>query len=266
MKVYMTVDMEGSTGICFPEQCQRENPLYVEGKKLQMGDVNAAVQGALDGGATEVLVADMHGGSLHLSPSEIHPEAKLVHGSGALRFPYLDESVEVMFVVAYHAKAGTKWAVLEHTMSSQSIFRQMVNGQEVGELAIDAALAGAVGVPVVLVTGDDKVCAEARELLGDVETATVKYGIGRHRAMCLPPEKTGAIIREAAQRALALKDRIKPLEFESPVEVVTTYKQTHYADGAAAHPRVERVDGFTVRQQYETFAEWYGGTWSQRGK
>ena len=264
MKVYMTVDMEGATGICYREQCQRDNPLYVEGKKLLLGDVNAAVQGAVEGGATEVFVADVHGGSLHLSPSEIHPQAKLVHGQYGPRFPYLDESIDVMFIIAYHARAGTKWAVLEHTGSSTTTFRIVVNGQEVGEVGMDAAVAGDARVPVVLLTGDEKVCAEAKELLGDIEAVTVKYGIGRHRALCLPPEKTGLMIREAAKRSLALKDRIKPLSFEAPIEVVTTLKHTEYADGIAARPGVERVDGYTVRQRFESVSEWLGGPWSER--
>jgi D-amino peptidase len=267
MKVYITVDMEGASGICCREQTDRSHPLYQEGRRLLTGDVNAAVEGALAGGATEVIVADMHSSSFNLIPDQVHAEAKVVYGvpHAGPRFPYLDRSVDMLFVVAYHAKSGTQWGTLEHTMSSLHWRKVVVNGQEIGELGIDAGLAGAVGVPVTLVTGDDKVCREARQLLGKVETAEVKQGLGRHRALCLAPGKAQALIKEAAERATRLKGKIKPLVFKSPVAVAITYKHTENADGAAlADPNEKRIDAFTVVKKYRHFADWYGGTWEQR--
>ncbi len=267
MKVYISVDMEGATGICSWEQCAKGNPYYDEGRRLLTSDVNAAVEGALEGGAEEIIVADMHDGSFNLLPAEVHPEAKVIYGvpHRGPRFPFLDESVDVMFLVAYHARAGTHWGTLEHTMSSRDWARVTVNGREIGEVGIDAALAGSANVPVVLVTGDDKVCAEARELLGEIETAVVKWGLGRNRALCLSAEKSREIIRNAARRALSLKGEIKPLSFGSPVEVAITYKHTDLADGTHLSCVEERrVDGYTVVRRYREFADWYGGVWSQR--
>jgi D-amino peptidase len=261
--------MEGATGICCREQTDPVHPKYAEGRKLLTGDVNAAIEGALAGGATEIIVADMHSGSFNLLPAEVHPAAKVVYGvpHGGPRFPYLDETVDVMFLIAYHAKSGTLHATLEHTMSSQDWGRVVVNGTEIGEVGIDAGLAGAAKVPVVLVTGDDKVCREAKELLGNIETACVKEGLGRHRALCLAPQKTREIISQAAQRALSLKNTIKPLSFGSPAEVTLTYKHTECADGASlGNPNEKRIDGFTVVRKYKQFADWYGGVWAQRGK
>jgi D-amino peptidase len=269
MKVYITVDMEGASGVCCREQTGKESPLYQEGRRLLTGDVNAAVEGALAGGATEVIVADMHSSSFNLIPDQVHPAAKVIYGvphSGP-RFPYLDKSVEVMFAVGYHAMSGTQWGVLEHTMSSLHWRKVTVNGRAVGELGIDAGLAGAAGVPVVLVTGDDKVCREARQFLGRVETVQVKQGVGRHRAMCLSPEKAQALIRAAAERALKLKRKIKPLVFKSPTAVAITYKHTEAADGAALNsPDEKRIDAFTIVRKYRKYADWYGGTWADRRK
>jgi len=268
MKIYMTVDMEGATGICCREQTMKGNPYYAEGRRLLTGDVNAAIEGALEGGATEILVADAHNGSFNFLLEELHPAAQVIHGThGGPRFPYLDHSVGAMFIVAYHARAGTLAATLEHTMSSASWFRLTVNGREIGEVGIDAALAGAAGVPVVLVTGDDKVCAEAKELLGAIETAVVKQGLGRHRAKCLLPKESHARIREAARRAVGRKDQIQLLSFGSPVEVVLTYKHTEHADaarGPAACLEFERLDGYTVRYKFRHLADWYGGVWRER--
>jgi D-amino peptidase len=268
MKVYIAVDMEGATGICSREQCSKGSPYYSEGRKLLLSDVNAAVEGALAGGAKEIIVADMHNGSFNLSHLDLHPAADVVYGvpHKGPRYPYLDESVDVMFLIAYHAKAGTHWGTLEHTMSSQSWFRVTANGVEIGEVGIDAALAGSVNVPVTLVTGDDKVCAEAQDLLGPINVAVVKTGLGRHRALCLSVEKTRDLIQDAARRALLLKDEIRPLSFGSPVEVITTYKHTELADGAHLNSADERrIDGYTVARTYQRFADWYGGVWDQRG-
>jgi D-amino peptidase len=263
----MAVDMEGATGICSREQCSKDSPYYAQGRKLLLSDVNAAIEGALAGGAEEIIVADMHNGSFNLSHLEVHPAAKVVYGvpHRGPRNPFLDESVDVMFLLAYHAKAGTLWGTLEHTMSSQRWFRVTVDGREIGEVGIDAALAGSVNVPVTLVTGDDKVCAEAQELLGPIQVAAVKTGLGRHRALCLPVGETSALIREAAQQALLLKDKIQPLSFGSPVEVITTYKHTELADGTRLNSLEERrIDGYTVARTYKSFADWYGGVWDQR--
>jgi D-amino peptidase len=269
MNVYIAVDMEGATGICCREQTAKGNAYYAEGRRLLTGDVNAAVAGALEGGAEEIFVADVHDGSLNLLTEEVHPSAKVISGvpHRGVRFPYLDESIGVMFLVAYHARAGTLAATLEHTMSSQSWHGVTVNGQPMGEVGIDAALAGSVGVPVVMVSGDDKVCAEAQALLGPIETAVVKQGLGRHRAICLPPGESRPIIREAAAQALALRGKITPLSFGSPVEVAITYKHTEHADAAVFGGAVEqdRVDGYTVRAKFRAFADWYGGVWEERG-
>lgn len=265
MKIYIMADMEGISGIACREQTDRGHFRYAEGRRLLTGDVNAAVRGAIDGGADEVLVADAHGASFNLLPEALDPRARLLVGTPQKgpRLSCLDASVSGMFLIGYHAMAGTLHAVLEHTMNSRAWHSVRVNGKPIGEVGIDAGMAAAAGVPTILVTGDDKVCAEARALLGDVETVCVKQGLGRHHAMCLSPQEAAARIEKAAKRAVerlaAGGAGFRLPVCEGHVTVSITYKHTEDADNAASSVHARRVDGYTVEEDYRTFADWYGG-------
>lgn len=152
MKIYISVDMEGISGINSPEHVKRDGRLYAEGRRLLTDDVNAAVRGAFEGGADEVIVADMHGGSNNLIIPEVDPRAMLLEGAPrSPRFAFLDKTVDGMVLLGYHAMNGTLEATLEHTMSSASWHKFTVNGTPWGELAIDATLAAEAGVPVIMV-------------------------------------------------------------------------------------------------------------------
>jgi len=266
MKIFISSDLEGTACVWQGEHGQKGTREYEEARRLLTAEVCAAVEGARQGGASEIIVADMHGGSGHLLLDQMPAGVRILEGvPHAPRFPFLDASVEAMLLVGYHAMAGTPGAVIAHTMTGA--WREFrANGRLLGEVGIDAAIAGCVGVPVALVTGDDKVCAEARALLGPIQTAVVKTGLGRHRALCLPVSHTQALIHEAARSALLLKGQIKPLSFGSPVEVAITYKHTERADGAPLDsPNQKRMDGYTVLYTYQRFSDWYGGVWEGRG-
>jgi D-amino peptidase len=152
-----------------------------------------------------------------------------------------------MFMVGYHALSGTEGAVRDHTMSSLHWQDLWVNGRKFGEVGVDAAIAGYCGVPVMLVTGDDKVCSEARELLGEIEVAEVKQAVARHRALILPPAVAQELIRGKARRAVERIGAVEPLRIPSPVEVKLRYTGT---DLAERHPfdgdQIIRLDGRTV--------------------
>jgi D-amino peptidase len=166
MKIFITADMEGISGVVLREQLSVGTPEYAEARHLLIGDANAAVASALEAGADEIIVADMHSRGFHFPLDKLHPQAKYLMGSGHWpRFPFL-EGADAMFMVGYHALSGTEGAVRDHTMSSLHWQDLWVNGRKFGEVGVDAAIAGYYGVPVMLVTGDDKVCSEARELLG----------------------------------------------------------------------------------------------------
>lgn len=267
MKVYMTCDMEGATGVVAWEQCTRAEPAYADARRLLLSDVNAAIAGAFDGGATEVIVADVHGGSRHIPFADVDPRARVVVGvpQEGPRFPFLDSSFGAFFCIAYHAMAETPHAVLCHTMTLEWL-QFAVNGRPCGELGIDAALAGAVGVPTVLVTGDNCLCAEARAFLGDVETAEVKHALDYHRALCLSAGRSAALIHEKAVAAIAKAKEIKPFDFGSPATVTIRHRTMEAADYAARAPRAQRDDPLTVRFEYTRFEEHYGGTWEQKAR
>ena len=270
MKIYISVDMEGISGINSPEHVKRDGRLYAEGRRLLTDDVNAAVRGALEGGADEVIVADMHGGSNNLIIPEVDPRAMLLEGAPrSPRFAFLNKTVDGMVLLGYHAMNGTLEATLEHTMSSASWHKFTVNGTPWGELAIDATLAAEAGVPVIMVSGDDKLRTEARIFLGEaVEFACVKQGLGRQQALCMSAANGQKTVCEHMRRAV---ERLKngehfPLmKLEERYKIDLTYKFVPDADEAALQYGAKRIDGYTVETNYARLSDMYGGVWAERG-
>jgi D-amino peptidase len=152
---------------------------------------------------------------------------------------------DAVFLVGYHAMAGTADGVIVHTYTGR-IASVKLNGTPVGEIGISAALAGHYGAPVALVTGDDKAVREARELLGDVETVEVKKGLGAYAALCLTPAACNERIRQGAERALRKAPSLEPFRVETPVELAVGFTTASAVDRVAAIPGVKRVDGTTV--------------------
>lgn len=270
MKIYISADMEGISGINHPDHVRRDGRLYAEGRKLLTEDANAAIRGAFDGGAEEVIIADMHGGANNFIVSELDPRALVLEGAPRTpRFPFLDEQVDGLFLLGYHAMNGTLHANLEHTMSSASWYRHCINGRVVGELAIDAIIAAEAGVPVVMVSGDDKLCAEARDFLGDaVETACTKQGLGRQQALLLPVVRGREAVYAHARRAverLCVGEAFPLMPLADKYTVSTSYKMVPDADAAANQYGARRVDGYTVEMDYPRLCDMYGGLWSDFG-
>ena len=220
MKIFILTDIEGVAGVVQWEHGGPTGRYYERSKRLLTEEVNAAIQGALATGATEILVWDGHGPG-GMDPELLHPEAKLLFGKGSPRTHGLDESFDALFVVGQHAMNLTPDANLCHSYSSRAIHRMLLNGQEIGELGMRIIQAGRLGVPVALVTGDDKVCAEAVALVGDVETVAVKVSTSRESAICLHPIKAREAIREGAIRAMRRLPNLKPYLPDGPFELVT---------------------------------------------
>jgi D-amino peptidase len=161
-----------------------------------------------------------------------------------------------VFLIGYHAMAGTEGAVLEHTMSSERFHSVRLNGQEMGEVGLDTLWAGLRGVAVLMVSGDDKVCTEARRMLGEVEVASVKLGLGRQMAQMLSSGHARALIREKACAALQRVGRVPPFVLPSPYEKRVVYTRTEFADGHFFDgQKVVRLDGYTIAFRGESLAE-----------
>ena len=200
MKILIAADMEGITGVVDSNQTNPSHAEYNRFRRLMTGDVNAAIRGAFDAGADEVVVSDGHWFNLNVLIEEFDPRARLNTGSPR---PFsmvegVQHGVDGVLLVGYHARVGTQDAILDHTWSSGRVDGVWLNGEIVGEIGLNAAVCGHFGAPVLMISGDQTACAKATALLGDIETAIVKRATGRNSAECLPPEVTTQLIRDAA--------------------------------------------------------------------
>lgn len=229
MKILILTDMEGIGGVHQPIQTGKKLSTaeeghwqYQEARRLQTAEVNAAVQGALDGGATEVVVWDGHSSGTNFVYEDLHPGAEYIIGGGYRQWFPVDRSYDAVAFLGFHAKAGTPNGVLEHTQSYDVHFYS-VNGVEMGEIGQAALLAGVYGVPVVFISSDDAGCREAKQLLGDhVVAVAVKTGLGREGARLKAPQRCRELIQVGMTEAMALvgQPEAKPYKLDPPYAVV----------------------------------------------
>ncbi len=249
MKVFISADMEGASGITSTKQCSpKETTEYERGRKFLTGDVNAAVRGALAAGANEVLVNDSHGPMTNILIEELQEGARLISGSNKplLQMQGVDGGFDAAFFVAYHAREGSGVGLLNHTIMGSVVQEIRCNGEAVGETAINAGIAGALDVPVVLLTGDAEVAREARGRIPGIETVTVKDSFDRHASNCIPPAETKGMIEEAAKKALTGSPRVEPLKVDLPVVFEVTFRSTASAGMACLFPSVKPAGDKTV--------------------
>jgi D-amino peptidase len=255
LRVFISVDMEGVSGVCTEQQTSLTGDRYREACALMRADLDAAVGGCLAAGATGIVVCDAHDAGSNLSADALPVQATLASGgSGPLSMMTgIDDSFDAALFVGYHAMSGTRAAVLEHTYVYK-IVSVSCDGREFGETALNAGVAGALGVPVVFVSGDDKTAAEAQALLPGVETAIVKDGLHRSSAMFRPPDLARTLIREGVQRALGADLRLKPLRWPG-APLVVTFARTHFCDAASTGPGARRLDGLSVEVSGSDYLE-----------
>ena len=250
MHILISVDMEGISGVVAGNHASSNHKEYERFRKLMTAEANAAIEGALAGGASQVVVNDSHGGMANILIEDLNPAAELISGSPKpfAMMQGIGPEVDRVFLVGYHATSGTGMAILEHTWSG-SVTEVRLNDQVVGETGLNAALAGAYGVPVVLVAGDRAVTEEARALLGEIETVAVKDGLARTAAQCLHPQVAQERIRQAAERALKLQS-VSPFIIPPPITLQVTFHRATHVDLAELVPGSRRVGGRTI--------EWVG--------
>ena len=249
MNVFISVDMEGISGIVDSNMTGRDKVEYEKGRSLMVADVNAAIDGVLSLGEAEIVVSDAHGGMKNINPEDLNNAAVLIRGSPKplTQMAGINDSFDAVLFLGYHSKKGTLHGILSHTISGRTIESIKINGLEVGETAINAGIAGYYGVPVVFVAGDRAVTEEASNLITDIEVVSVKEAISRTAAKCLHPEKARALIREGVIRALRKMGAIKPFKFEAPIKILVRYTTATMADAVEFMPSAERIDGKTIR-------------------
>ncbi|MEU4657983.1 M55 family metallopeptidase [Streptomyces sp. NPDC023723] len=247
MRIFISADMEGVTGLVDADDVQPTGRDYERGRLLMTEDVNAAVRGALRAGATDILVNDAHGPMRNLLPEALHPAVRLVRGKtktmGMLEG--LTAEHDAMVCVGYHSKAGAP-GVLSHSFMGHEIEDIWLDGRPVGEIGLAHATAAAVGVPLVALTGDDRACAETTEWDTAVSTVAVKYARGRFAAELRPPREARAAIEEAVAAGLSVPPVTAP-PVPDPATLTVRWQSASVAATLLGIPGVTAVDDRTVR-------------------
>lgn len=247
LKVYISSDMEGIAGLVSGTQVSAGERDYAVGRRLMIAETNAAITGAFDAGATEVLVNDSHGSQTNLLAEELDRRASLITGSPkpAGMMQGIDSTFDAVVFIGYHAQASTADAVLGHTYSG-ALKSVKLNGREVGEYGLNAAIAGHFGVPVVFIAGDRAVVEQARAFIPGVEGLAVKEGIGQTAARTLHPAEARERIAAGVRTALGRRSQIRPVQLARPVTIEVEVSNVEYADAAMLVPGMRRMAGRVV--------------------
>jgi len=250
--VFVITDAEGIAGVCRQDLT---DPKDAELRQLLTGEVNAAVQGFLDGGADEVIVWDGHDGSQTLSALTIHPRARLLIGALGATMT-LERRYSAVAFVGQHPMANVRGGVMAHSYSSLGIQTMRVNGKAMGEIETRAALAGAFDTPVVFLSGDVAAVDELHAIVPQAVTVAVKEGLGRYTCLSLSAETARERTREQARQAMAKVGAIQPYRIAGPVTVEIEYTTRNSLPiDAGLRPGAEVVDDRTIRYHGKDFLE-----------
>ncbi len=242
--IFLITDAEGVGGVCRQDQT---DPKDAEMRQLLTGEINAAVEGFLAGGADEVLVWDGHDGSQTLSTLTIHPKAKLLMGALGPSM-LMERRFSAVAYVGQHSKANIRAGIMAHSYSSLGIQNMLMNGKAVGEIDVIAAMAGHFGTPAIMLSGDQAAADELREIVPDAEMAVVKEGLGRYSCISLSATSARDLIRDAAKRSVAKIGKIKPYTVRGPVTLQIEYTTRNSLPiDSEARVGAEVLDDRTIR-------------------
>lgn len=272
MKICIVTDMEGLAGVSDWEQCYAADdhaPEYRHGLAQLAADTNATIAGCFDAGATEVIVWDGHGRNRQSAFTRValDPRAtlrRLVVGA-PLVLEGLDAATAGVLMVGQHAMAGTLHGFLDHTQCPKEICRYLINGAEHGEMSQFALHAGAFGVPLLHVSGDEALCTEARRLFPWVATTATKRGTGWATCELYPTDAVRAQLRRDAAAAIRSRAAARPWTLPMPAEVAVEYAWSEFADRLAAVPGVRRPHARTVAWKIPDprfIYNWPGPVWT----
>jgi len=268
VKVFISVDIEGISGVVHGDMMAPSEREYERGRKLMANDANAAIEGAVAAGAEYILVADGHGPMRNLKIEDLHPAAHLVSGTGdAKDYCQLEgadtDIFDAAIFVGYHAMAKTFNAIHPHTIAGVAVHELRVNGKPHGETGLNAAILASLGIPTVMVTGDETTCGEARSFLTDnIETVTVKRATGRNAAILRPPTATAPEITAAATRALKAIDAVPLYSPGESLRIEVDFLTMVQCNRAARTAGIERVGPVTIAVEGGDPWEQYRNLWA----
>ena len=242
-------DLEGVSGVHRASETEPGKPEYQQACRYLENDVNAAIEGAFDGGATEVMVCDSYWGGFNLCLKNMDKRATFCENNGIKALmAQLDKSFAGYLNIGHHAKAGTLNAFLDHTQSGETIFDYTINGKSYGEIGQQMLLAGGYNVPQLMIAGDKAACEESLDLSPNSLTVSVKEAYGREKVVCIHPEKANEMIKVASKKAVESVGSIKPYKIEPPYDIQLTFTKTSYADDICrSKPFLTRIDARTVQ-------------------
>lgn len=262
MRIYVSVDMEGITGLVDADDVQPGGRDYERGRLMMAEDVNAAIRGAVAAGATDITVNDAHGPMRNLLPEALHPAARLIRGKPKqmLMLEGLTPQHDAAVFVGYHSRAGAL-GVLSHSFMGHEIEDMWLDGRPVGEIGLAHATAAAIGVPVTALTGDDCACTEMTEWDASVRTVAVKYARDRFSADLRPSEEARAAIEKTVAASLSVPPKAPPAA-AAPSTLAVRWQSASIASTLLGIPGVTSPDSRTVQAQgtlpdlYRLFGVW----------
>ena len=259
MKLFLSTDFEGTSGIVAWEQIIEGNAEYEHGRRLLTNEVNAVITGALEAGATEFVVNDSHHAMRNLHPQDLLGSATLITGKHKPLYMMegLDGSFDGVCFVSYHGSIGAEHAVLSHTYNPGAIWEVRIDGKIVGESGINALVAAHYGVPVIFVSGDEATAQEAEGIAPHAEKVVVKQSLGRFAAAHLHPTVACDMLREGATHAVHNLSAMHPPQFKHPTTLEVTFLVADMAEMAQWVRGVERVNARTVKVVSDHFLDLY---------
>ena len=259
MKLFLSTDFEGVSGIVAWEQIIEGNSEYEQGRRLLTNEVNAVISGALEGGAKEFVINDSHHYMRNLHPQELLGQAMLITGKHKPMYMMegLDSSFDGVCFVGYHGSIGAEHAVLSHTYNPGAIWEVRINGDVVGESAINALVATHYNVPIIFISGDEVTVQEAQNIAPNAEKVVVKQSLGRFAAAHIHPTVACEMLQRGASRAVRNLEEMHPPEFTRPVSLEVTFLVADMAEMAHWIRGVERVGPRTITISSEDLLELY---------
>ncbi len=273
MKVFISADIEGVTGVVHDDQTTNRSPNeYMQARKWMTGDVNSAIEGALEAGAKEIYVKDAHADGRNILLDELKKEAFLISGWDVMynMVQGIDETFNALILIGYHSMAFTENGILAHTMTG-CLKQLFINGHPFGEAEISALTAGYYGVPVTFISGDQKVVDELRNFVSNIHYVITKYGMGKETGKIIHPDITSDAIRKGVAESLSDLSKFQPFSTDLPIKMSLKFTSPKMAELISLMPNVQRVSIDEIAYEVEdpinmlkVFRVMLGLAWSQR--